>query len=287
MNNYIDKSKEPRNGKTIAGVILLVVGAVLLINQLNIVFFPGWLISWPMWLIIPGLYIGAKSNFKKNAWFILVLLGVVFLIDEATPHVNTGRVVWPLAFIAFGIWIILKRSQRSDNEKWKRFEESGKQPVDFNTPDPLVDYTVNDSSNATTGSSNFSTGEPQQPKNPFAGFTGTYNDDHLDTVAVFAGVDKIILSKDFKGGEVVNIFGGTELNLTKADINGRVVIELTQVFGSTKLIVPPHWHVISDMAAVFAGVDDKRMRHAGAISSEKVLILKGISIFAGVDIRSY
>jgi predicted membrane protein len=71
-------------------------------------------------------------------------------------------------------------------------------------------------------------------------------------------VKRTILSKDFKGGDIVNIFGGTDLDLTQADINGRVVIDITQLFGGIKLIIPPHWQVTSDVAAVFSNVDDKR-----------------------------
>ncbi|MBM3416907.1 MAG: hypothetical protein FJY20_10820 [Bacteroidetes bacterium] len=52
-----------------------------------------------------------------------------------------------------------------------------------------------------------------------------------------------MLSKDFKGGDIVNIFGGTEFNLSQADIKGRVTLEVTTIFGGTKLIVPSHWEV--------------------------------------------
>jgi len=58
------------------------------------------------------------------------------------------------------------------------------------------------------------------------------------------------------------------------------------VFGGIKLIVPPHWHVTSDMVSLFAGFDDKRMQK-NDYGSDKILVLKGTSIFAGVEIRSY
>ena len=85
----------------------------------------------------------------------------------------------------------------------------------------------------------------------------------------------------------MNIFGGAELDLTQADINGRVVLDITQIFGGTKIVVPSNWQVVSDIAAVFASVDDKRIRSTAASGSEKILVLKGVSIFAGIDIRSY
>ncbi|MBE9583973.1 hypothetical protein IM792_05890 [Mucilaginibacter sp. JRF] len=293
MSNNIEYKKGPRNGKAIAGVILLVLGGVMLIQQLNIVLFPGWLISWPMWfLILPGIYIGTRSNFHKSAWFILVGLGLAFMANEAfdSYNVNADGVIWPVAFIVFGIWMILRRGNRHDAAEWDKLRNGGrKQPVDFGTPppftpDPVVDYRVTpDAEQPTTAEQP----KAEAPSEPFTVKGKIYNDDILDATAVFGGVDKIVFSKDFRGGEIVNIFGGSEIDLTKADIHGHVMIEVTQVFGGTKLIVPPHWHVISDVSAIFAGVDDKRMRHTTTITNEKVLIIKGVSIFAGIEIRSY
>ncbi len=116
---------------------------------------------------------------------------------------------------------------------------------------PVVDYTT------TQTSSSNSAARPINPSGFRPSLTG---DDHLDAVSVFGGVKKTILSKDFKGGEIVNVFGGAELDFTQANINGQVVIDITQIFGGTKIIVPSHWMVISDMAAIFAGFDDKRIR---------------------------
>ncbi|MCD8741848.1 cell wall-active antibiotics response protein [Mucilaginibacter roseus] len=296
MSNNIEYKKQPRNGKAIAGVILLMLGGVLLIRQLDIMLFPGWLFSWPLWLIIPGLYIGARSNFQKSSWFVLVGLGLAFMANEALDSYNIdgSGVIWPVMFIAFGIWMILRRNNKHDAAEWEKFNRgSKKQPVDFGaptstpppfTPEPVVDYRI--------------TPEPEQPviaeqpktetpNEPFTVKGKVYTDDVLDATALFGGVDKIVFSKDFRGGEIVNIFGGSEIDMSRADIKGHVMIEVTQVFGATKLIVPPHWHVISDVSAVFAGVDDKRMRHTTTISNDKVLIIKGVSIFAGIEIRSF
>ncbi|RZA00068.1 MAG: hypothetical protein EOP47_15085 [Sphingobacteriaceae bacterium] len=276
MSNNIEYKKDPHNGKVIAGVILLVVGAALLSRQLDVFFLPRWLFSWPMVLIIPGLYIGAKSNFRKPTWFILVLLGLAFMAMD-TFDASSG-VIWPITFIAFGIWMIIRRTHKDKADPWKTTEDGFKEAFGYTTADdPITEHTVKNEPAAASNPVN----EPQQP--PFH----VYNDDKLDVVAVFGGVDRVILSKNFKGGEIVNIFGGTEIDFTKADISGQVIVEVTQVFGGTKLIVPPHWHVISDIASVFAGIDDKRMRTAHHINSDKILVIKGISIFAGINIHSY
>jgi predicted membrane protein len=278
MNNDIDIQNKPRNNKAIAGIILLVVGLVLLVRQLDFFLFPGWLISWPMLLIVIGAYSGAKHNFRNSGWLIMVLIGMVWLLNTAMPGYNVGRVTWPVGIIVFGLWMILRRGNRFDRnkerwDKWASFNQNPGQtlpPADPNAPnDP---NTPND---------------PNKPNNDFgANFKHTYGDDYLDAVSVFGGVKKTILAKDFKGGEIVNIFGGAELDLTQADINGRVVLDITQIFGGTKIVVPSNWQVVSDIAAVFASVDDKRIRTT-ATGNDKILVLKGVSIFAGIDIRSY
>jgi len=279
--NNIEYQNGPRRGKVLAGIILLVVGASLLLRQFDYLGFPGWLFSWPMWLIVWGIYMGAKHDFRNSTWLIMVIIGVAFLLDRIIPSFDASAIFWPVAIIGFGVFLILRRNNNIngwDKKDWKRKWDSGK--YDFKNPnpanpnDPVVDYTVG--ANPT---------DPSTPPNPGTNtFTG---DEHLDAVSVFGSVKKTIFSKNFQGGEVVNVMGGAELDFTQANINGRVVIDITQIFGGTKIIVPSHWMVVSDMAAVFAGVDDKRVRTSAPLDSNKVLVLKGVSIFAGVDIRSY
>jgi len=267
MTDDIDIQKKPGKGKVFAGIILLAVGIVLLLKQFDFPYFPHWLLTWPMILIAWGLYVGGKYNWKNPSWFILILVGIAFLLDKNIPGFQVHRIVWPTVIIAFGIWLILRKNHSWDRKamekKWDWNRYSGQ-----TIAEPIIDATS-------------STTNPPSGPNPPTG------DDYLDATSVFAGVKKTILSKDFKGGEIVNVFGGAEIDFTQADINGRVVIDITQIFGGTKIIVPSHWQVISDLAAVFAGVDDKRLRKTGAGDYNKILVLKGVSIFAGVDIRSY
>ncbi len=274
MINDIEPQNKPRNNKALAGVILLVVGAVLLVHQLDVFIFPFWLFRWPMILIAIGLYSGAKHNFRNSGWLIMVLVGTVFLLNDALPGYNVERITWPVVIIVFGLWMIVRRNHRWDKKDWEKKWDNKWDWRNPNTaqtpPDP----------NAANPSSTV------PPSGPFSA-PQSLGDDFLDAVSVFGGIKKTILSKDFKGGDIVNIFGGAELDFTQADINGRVVIDITQIFGGTKIVVPSNWQVVSDMAAVFASVDDKRLRSTASATNDKVLVLKGVSIFAGVDIRSY
>jgi len=113
-------------------------------------------------------------------------------------------------------------------------------------------------------------------------------EDFFESVTIFGENKKQVLSKDFKGGESVCVFGGVELNLTQADINGRVPIEIVQVFGGTKLIVPAHWRIqTEEVVSIFGGLNDKRQTMNVATDQTKVLVLKGTTLFGGIDIKSY
>jgi hypothetical protein len=266
------------NGKVFLGLILLAIGAKLLLEQFTWFFFPDWLISFPTFVILLGLYIGAKSNFKKPFPIILIAFGVFLLFGQIFPRFDAERIFWPLAIIVFGIWMIVGRNQQWNGKFLYKMKDRNAfnwqmhdNPFDPKpTPDPNYDP------NAPAADQPFKSTYP-----PYSG------DDHIDTVSVFGGVKRTVLSKDFKGGEIVNIFGGTDLDMTQADINGRVIIDITQLFGGIKLIIPPHWQVTSDVAAVFSSVDDKRRSMGTPLSPDKILVIKGVSIFAGVDIRSF
>ncbi len=113
------------------------------------------------------------------------------------------------------------------------------------------------------------------------------SEDFIDATSIFGSTKKNIISKDFKGGDITTVFGGTDLNLTQADISGTVVIDVTQVFGGTKLIVPAHWSIQSDVVCIFGGIEDKRPQSKDIPDSPKILKLDGTCIFGGIEIKSF
>lgn len=116
--------------------------------------------------------------------------------------------------------------------------------------------------------------------------TSTSNEDVLDLTSIFGGHKRKIFSKNFKGGELVSVFGGAEIDLSQADINGVVHLETTNVFGGVKLVIPANWELRSEMTSIMGGSDDKRNIETGQDGS-KVLVLTGFNMFGGVDVRSY
>jgi predicted membrane protein len=112
-------------------------------------------------------------------------------------------------------------------------------------------------------------------------------EDGVESINIFSGSKKTVISKNFKGGEIINIMGGTELNLMQADIQEKVKLESINIFGSTKIIMPANWALYSEVVSVFGGVDDKRPLASNIETAEKIIVLQGVNVFGGIEIKSY
>jgi predicted membrane protein len=114
-------------------------------------------------------------------------------------------------------------------------------------------------------------------------------DDYFDYVNVFSGGDRQIVSQNFRGGRISAVFGGIELDLTKAKLApGRAEIEIACVFGGATIIVPDDWFVTIEVTPVLGGFSDSRKLSPGrTVDSSKQLIIKGAVVFGGGEVKSY
>jgi len=111
-------------------------------------------------------------------------------------------------------------------------------------------------------------------------------EDFIEEVAVFGGRERFINSLAFKGGKIVSIFGGSKLDLTHAQLaNGEAELEIVSIFGGSTLIVPNDWNVKIEVFNIFGGYGDKRVR--SQVDFNKTLIVKGVALFGGGEIKSY
>lgn len=107
--------------------------------------------------------------------------------------------------------------------------------------------------------------------------------DRLSVNAMFGGAKKRVVSSHFEGGEVNCFFGGARVDLSQADLQGVVSLEINSVFGGVEIIVPGNWRVQNDITAVLGGVSDRRPFTAG--DAEKVLRIHGSAVFGGVEVK--
>lgn len=118
--------------------------------------------------------------------------------------------------------------------------------------------------------------------------TGEVKDDLIDDVSIFGGSDQKFTSQQFRGGKITNIFGGSTIDLSSAKLeSGLNVVDLLCIFGGSKLIIPSEWKVKIEVTSIFGGVSDKRKIPQVLPENAPELVLKGLVLFGGVDIKSY
>jgi len=227
------------------GGLILAIGSVLLLDRMDLLYFPHWLFSWKTLLIAIGVIFGINRKFEGIGWLVMILIGTFFLIDDIPgfPY-DVDRYAFPVGIIVVGAFIVGRALLGSSRETSKSVSGDGLISLDEG------------------------------------------GEDFFELTTVFGGTKKRVFSKKFRGGETTCIFGGTDLDLSQADIEGPVVIDVVQLFGGVKLIVPANWEVKSEITAILGGFDDKRSTPQ-ALNPGKKLIITGFVMFGGVDIKSY
>ena len=218
--------------RIVVGVLLILFGALYLMYNYDIFYFPVDVITWQYFFIAFGLILLAVTR-NKTAGTIFIAIGLFNLVPE----------LWPLIFVIIGVFIIMKKRNfhyRDDRSAFNRdrAEENGKNTI--------------------------------------------------DETNIFGGTNKIIHSDNFKGGSVLSLFGGSEINLANCKLaEGDNVLEVNFIFGGSTLIVPSDWKVETDVLAIFGGFGDKRRKDPSMVyDPSRTLIVKGFVLFGGGEIKN-
>ncbi|MBK6680787.1 MAG: hypothetical protein IPG53_12535 [Ignavibacteriales bacterium] len=114
--------------------------------------------------------------------------------------------------------------------------------------------------------------------------------DVLEEVSVFGGNKKIINSKNFRGGNITIIFGGSEIFLRDCELSdGENVLDLFVIFGGCDLTVPSNWNVKIDVVSLFGGFSSKRYNYSKSddVDENKTLVIKGLVLFGGGEMKVF
>lgn len=248
--------KRHRRGKIMGGILLVVAGILFLAREFGAEI-PYWIFSWKTLLIALGIISAIKHKFRHPAWFILIAIGSAFILNDLYPAMHIKPFLWPVLLILLGLFIIFKPRRKCDpytKQHWKRWNKYQHRSSHENFFD--------------SGSQD--------------------NEDYINSTSVFGGVKKNILSKKFKGGEVVIVFGGADIDLSQADFENTITLEITQVFGGTKLIVPANWEIKSETVTILGSIEDKRsVQPKLNDEAPKVLVIIGTTVFGGIEIKSF
>lgn len=265
----MEKVRGNNSSRIWGGLIIVGVGLVFLLRNFGY-YVPEWILSWHILLIIIGLLIGYKRNFNGIGWVVITLIGLFFTVREIVDF-DVSKYYFPLIFIVFGLMLLLK-PKNSDIDRGNRCKARWKNRMrrkyeamgDLNIPgDDLSDPLDYDK------------------------YAGVDKNDIVDSVSIFGGNHHMVYSKNFKGGDVVAVFGGSDINLTQADFDGVVKMDIVAIFGGVKIVIPPGWEVKSEVTAIFGGIDDRRTLGVPAADPRKILIIEGVAMFGGVDIRNF
>ena len=137
--------------------------------------------------------------------------------------------------------------------------------------------------------SSFDARRTMSPNNPGSPVPGD-SDSTLNMVAVFAGSERRVGSQAFRGGKAMAVFGGIELDLRDALIEGdEAVLELNCIFGGVEIHVPRNWNVDGRCLPLFGGYSDETRQAVvtdPVTQKQKTLVITGNVLFGGVEISN-
>ncbi|NQV38180.1 MAG: hypothetical protein HQ509_09290 [Candidatus Marinimicrobia bacterium] len=111
------------------------------------------------------------------------------------------------------------------------------------------------------------------------------DDEYFNLYGIFNGNDHRIHSQSFKGGEAFVLFGGLDIDLTKATAHPEGCnFSFTTIFGGIDVEVPEDWSVVTSGTSIFGGISDKTSSNKE--DSKKSVNLNGIVLFGGIEIRN-
>jgi len=220
-----------------------------MLNTLEIVTWPirHYFFNWKTILIVIGLVLIGNKQ-RKVSGIILISLGVAFWLPSIfNVNIRFHQVFWPMLLIGLGVVVISKRGNLPATKGWNKEKWKG----------------------------NF-------------GGTMNYQDDYINDVSIFGGGHKIVESKNFKGGNLTSVFGGSEINMVNAEMaSDGSVLDVFTLFGGTTLIVPNDWKVQTDAVSILGGFNDKRRVASSEVDPSKILVIKGLVMLGGIEIKSY
>lgn len=264
-----------RRGVTF-GIILIVIGAIILLKSLGAIAPFDVDLSFPVIMIAIGVIVGLRSRFRNPAWIILLLIGVANAIPEfRIGRMESDEVAVAIAFILLGAFVMRRRRWQQNAAgtpaAWQNWR-----PGSPSYGAAAAQSTAGFDATAAGSTASYSSATTAEP--PYT----------INSFALFAGKKEMITSKNFQGGRISAIFGGTTLNLMNADSTAQhITVDVTAALGGVEITIPSHWELVNEVDAIFGGVEDARMMRTAPSESSRTLIIRGFCLMGGVEIKSY
>lgn len=106
--------------------------------------------------------------------------------------------------------------------------------------------------------------------------------ENVEYYSIFSGKEINDSGKEFKGADIIAIFGGVDYDLRYAVINESKVINCLTVFGGIDILVPEGVNVKVQSSSIFGGVSNKSR---STYEDEKVIYINAVCLFGGIEIK--
>lgn len=222
----------------VAGILIILLGVVLLLNQLGLLPHGMAVQFWPAALIVVGLIKLIAGNDRRDRVVggALMCAGVLLQTNAMGYTHLTWNEVWPMLIIFAGVLVLVRA-----------LVPKSQQPPSWTSPEDL--------------SSSF---------------------------FVFGGGERKLNTKEFRGARLFSIFGGYQVDLTRADMaSDEAFIEANAVFGGGEIRVPTAWRVVVQGTGIFGGYSDETQHfQPDGNAPAKTLYVRGFTVFGGIEVRN-
>jgi len=264
-------------GRLIIGLSVITIGVLFTLDQLDLVNAHEALRWWPVALIVYGFtrLIGLgcrRGTLSGIIWGAAIILGRGTFFGVNYRRARGWRVYHqydPNAQISIGV-----HSRR--RSRWADESDQG---------------AAAGSTGETPGAG---AGDPGNPGGATSaaepGPERTWNrheDDHAGHFSSFAfmgSVARKVVTSDFKGGDIVAVMGGGDIDLRSAQMANAVAhLEVNLIMGGVNLFIPETWSVEYQGLPVMGSVEDRSKRPAEARGR---LLISGVILMSSVIIRN-
>ena len=107
-------------------------------------------------------------------------------------------------------------------------------------------------------------------------------EDDFSIKVFFGGAERRITSQQLRGGEVMALFGGVELDLRDAKPAADCDIRITTIFGGAEVRIPPDWQIIIAGTPILGGIEDKTRQEGNG----PVVSIHCSAVFGGIELRN-
>lgn len=237
--------------KIIWGVALIIIGAIIALDRLNVisfdVIFDGW---WTLFIIVPCA-IGLFQRQSVTGNLIGVIVGVtLFAVHRGWLNWDlVGDMIFPVILVAVGAGVIFTKKEKETFDELEKEETLIENPV------------INEE----------------------VSFSNTPETKKLNVFFAFSGGKSVVNGDKVTGGDVTAIFGGSDCDLTNAVFQGVTQLNVNAIFGGVKLILPENVNVKINPTSIFGGTTNNR--NSANNENAPTVYVNAFSMFGGIKIQ--